>query len=116
MRQTDVIPEATQTAKKQLAAAGVTLGETYPTRVAVDVVRMRHGVGEVRAGEVARAAAEAAAAGVREDAVAQVDGLRLDVAVRPRRPALAQLEQRPRLLQARERATRLAHAEASAPC
>jgi deoxyribodipyrimidine photolyase len=66
---------------KQLAAAGVTLGETYPTRVPVDVVRMRHGVGEVRAGEVARAAAEAAAAGSSSGEVGEASGRRTDVLV-----------------------------------
>ena len=71
-----------EASKKQLAAAGVTLGETYPTRVHVDVVRMRDGVGEVRAGEVARAAAEAAAAaGSSSGEVGEASGRRTDVLV-----------------------------------
>ena len=47
----------------------------------MNVVRMRDGVGEVRAGEVARAAAEAAAAGSSSGEAGEASGRRTDVLV-----------------------------------
>ena len=70
---------------KTLAAAGVTLGDTYPSRIVADVdaarARMLAGVLEVRAREVAHAAAAAASAGSRSDDDDDENARRTDVLV-----------------------------------